>query len=310
MNAAAISYWDIGVINVWNSVSSAFATGAINKLVNSLPTGISIGNPEYAKNHAEIVAFDQKNDSTGTFNTLGANINTGAIGTILSGNLVPTIPSFNGADDLITFTYQDAQGGIDIGNQPVGTDLITGTGSSVGLVDSAEWSVWFRKGTRNTQCAGLVVNITAQGSTYPFADSVVLDAGAGYSSYQWSTGDNTQTITVYSPGVYTVVVTKNSCTLTSAGLTVGWPTGINTISANDVKIYPVPTNDMLSVDLKGVNGYVGIEIWDMTGRVLLTQNIRNATEQVNLSSLVQGVYMLKLRDETGSKTFTSKIIKD
>jgi len=310
LDSAAISYWDIGVINVWNSSNTSFATGAINKLVNSLPAGISIGNPEYSKNHADIVAFDQKNDSTGTYNTLGANINTGTIGTILSGNLVPSIPSYSGADNLITYTFQDGQGNLNIGTQAVGADFINGTGSASGLVDSAEWSVWFRKGTRNTQCEGLVVNITAIGSTYPFVDSVILDAGAGYSSYQWSTGDNTERITVYNPGSYNVVVTQNACTLTSAYLTVGSPLGINTVPANEVKIYPIPTTGLLSIDLIGTTGYLNAEVWDMTGRLLLSQSIKNAAENINLNNLANGVYMLRLKDDTGSKVYTSRIVKD
>lgn len=38
-------------------------------------------------------------------------------------------------------------------------------------------------------------------------DSVTLDAGAGYSSYAWSTGSSNQTITVSAAGVYEVTVT-------------------------------------------------------------------------------------------------------
>lgn len=39
-------------------------------------------------------------------------------------------------------------------------------------------------------------------------DSVVLDAGSGYSSYAWSTGSSSQTITVAAAGVYEVTVTN------------------------------------------------------------------------------------------------------
>lgn len=43
-------------------------------------------------------------------------------------------------------------------------------------------------------------------------DSKVLDAGAGFTSYQWSTGDISQTITINSPNTYSVTVTdENGC---------------------------------------------------------------------------------------------------
>jgi hypothetical protein len=60
--------------------------------------------------------------------------------------------------------------------------------------------------------------ITASGPlTFCQGDSVILDAGSGYSSYNWSTGASSQTITVYSSGTYTVAVSNASgCSDTSA----------------------------------------------------------------------------------------------
>lgn len=50
---------------------------------------------------------------------------------------------------------------------------------------------------------------------------VTLDAGAGFTSYQWSTGAATRTINASTPGQYTVTVANNAgCTGTSAPITV------------------------------------------------------------------------------------------
>lgn len=46
--------------------------------------------------------------------------------------------------------------------------------------------------------------------------SSVLDAGPGFSSYLWSTGETSQTITVSDPGTYSVVVSNGGCTATDA----------------------------------------------------------------------------------------------
>lgn len=42
-------------------------------------------------------------------------------------------------------------------------------------------------------------------------DSLLLDAGSGKDTYQWSTGDTTQTIYVQEPGTYWVVTVKDGC---------------------------------------------------------------------------------------------------
>jgi gliding motility-associated-like protein len=42
--------------------------------------------------------------------------------------------------------------------------------------------------------------------------AVVLDAGSGFSGYQWSEGSSTQQITVTQPGSYSVTVSQNGCT--------------------------------------------------------------------------------------------------
>ncbi|MCB2205015.1 VWA domain-containing protein [bacterium] len=53
--------------------------------------------------------------------------------------------------------------------------------------------------------------ITPAGSTVVCrGDSITLDAGAGYSSYKWNTGEETQTITVSNLGTFTVRVTNAS----------------------------------------------------------------------------------------------------
>src|SRR5437588_10804693 len=45
--------------------------------------------------------------------------------------------------------------------------------------------------------------------TFCQGGSVTLDAGAGFSSYLWSNGDTTRTITVATNGTFTVRVTRS-----------------------------------------------------------------------------------------------------
>jgi hypothetical protein len=230
-----VSYWDIGLMQVWNNAQNTWQdSGLVSKLINSLPDGISIANPVYSKNHANIVAFDYA-DTTGAFDAKGADLNTGTIGTILTGNSVPNVPSFSGEDDQVTYTAQDVSSNMIIGTTPLATDLINGNGAATSLVTKAEWSVWFR---------------------------------------------------------------------------VGFRTGVKNITTDNVKIYPVPASDKLVVQMSDNSSYTNIQIIDMTGRVVMTQDVISKTQQMNVASLQSGVYIIRLKDDSGNQTYTSRIVKN
>lgn len=90
--------------------------------------------------------------------------------------------------------------------------------------------------------------ITADGPlTVCAGDTVVLDAGSGYNSYSWVPGgQQTQTISVYSPGIYSVnVVDNNGCSGTSSNsLFVEVLSPIfAVITANGNTLYASPANE-------------------------------------------------------------------
>lgn len=74
-------------------------------------------------------------------------------------------------------------------------------------------------------------------------ESTLLDAGAGYQAYRWSSGDTTQTIEVSTPGIYTVTVTNGSgCTgtdqieVTMAPMPAPVISGNSTVCGNETTI--------------------------------------------------------------------------
>lgn len=72
-----------------------------------------------------------------------------------------------------------------------------------------------------------------------------------------------------------------------------------------LKAYPNPATSELNVSVDGAN-VVGVEITDVTGRVVSSQSLRSG--KVNVANLSKGVYFLRVKDDKGV-TRIQKFIK-
>ncbi len=142
-------YWDVSFIKVWNNAGNTFGDGTISKLFTGLPFGVSIGNPSFSKNSPNVLAFDYYDDNTGVFSVLGANIETGDVGTIFQQSVVGT-PCYSTNDNLMVFSGRDANNTTDvIGIVNLNPDKLTPAAQPVVFTDNAKWPVWFAAGTRD-----------------------------------------------------------------------------------------------------------------------------------------------------------------
>ena len=145
--------------------------------------------------------------------------------------------------------------------------------------------------------APLIVNISQNGN--------VLDAGPGFSSYQWLddnlnpiSGATSQQFTPTITGEYSVMVTDaEGCSATSFPI-MFITDGISEITTL-LQIYPNPTKDILNVHYQGFNiNY--IVILDMSGNIVLQKNNIKSNEsdlQLSLNQLPKGMYVLQLIGE-------------
>lgn len=79
------------------------------------------------------------------------------------------------------------------------------------------------------------------------------------------------------------------------------PAGIDAINTANVAIYPNPAYDVLNIEGDGIQM---VEMFDMNGRNVLTSM---TTGQISLTSLVNGVYVVRVTTDNGIRT--EKIVK-
>jgi PKD repeat protein len=96
-------------------------------------------------------------------------------------------------------------------------------------------SIWFAPSDFVTNQCTAAVNLAASDTIF-VCGNTTLDAGAGATVYNWSTGATTQTISVTSPGTYSVSVSNNCCTGTDNVVVVFLtpPTAAYTTSSNQL----------------------------------------------------------------------------
>ena len=143
-----------------------------------------------------------------TINTLPSVTVSVSAGTICNGE--STTITASGAS---TYSWSNGQTGSSITVSPTTTTLFTATGTdSNGCTSSGSTTI--------TVNALPTVEITGT-LTYCAGGSTTLTATAGLSSYLWSTGATTQSISVSTAGSYTVTGTdSNGCSATSSASTV------------------------------------------------------------------------------------------
>ncbi|WP_317896879.1 T9SS type A sorting domain-containing protein [Aurantibacillus circumpalustris] len=162
-----------------------------------------------------------------------------------------------------------------------------------------------------------IPTVSAVASSYQLCkgDDVTL-TGSGASSYRWSSNaslvqfGNPLVMTVQSSGGYTMTGTAaNGCSgNASFVIDVDECTGINELvnNQNDVKVYPNPTTGIFNITANGAE-IKSVDVFDLTGRIVFSDSMKNNTANINVSQLPNGVYSIKVK--TGETVKYLKIIK-
>jgi hypothetical protein len=153
-----------------------------------------------------------------------------------------------------------------------------------------------------------IVDSSATDTTFGFAYITVSSQGESYFA-TWSTGAYGDTLSMATAGTYTVYVVNQDGCSSSATVTITSTTGIIQINANqEVAVFPNPASNVLNVvsstDLTGNN----VQIYDATGRLVAGKVLEGPTNTINVSSLANGAYIMKIinkaNETVGQNKFT------
>lgn len=174
-------------------------------------------------------------------------------------------------------------------------------------------------GCSNTSSVSITVNsnpnVTASSSTSLICTGeVAVLTASGASSYTWSSGPISNTITV-SPTVttvYTVTGTDaNGCTNTNTvNLIVSWCTGINQTqtASTSISVYPNPNQGV--VIIKNNTGEImEYMIVDALGKIIMQSSLKGIETKVDITKQSNGIYQLIVL-RNGQTVYSSKIIKN
>ncbi len=176
----AVEYWDIGFLNVFDNGN--FAAGNIEKLFTGLPSGISIGNPTFAKNSPYIVAFDFREEGffSDNYQILGANIQTGDNDVIREGETW-AYPNYSVNDGQMIFDLP-YQGTTVLGIININANKISGDANSENFLFpngtiAEKWGVWFATGERDLVANENIALTELNGKIYPnpFDENLILE---------------------------------------------------------------------------------------------------------------------------------------
>ena len=101
------------------------------------------------------------------------------------------------------------------------------------------------------------------------------------------------------PGNYTVVIISTDGCSASSSPYPYFPTGIESLDEHAITIYPNPANGHLFIDVNERGKNNSIYIFDVTGHLVLKTEVMEGKNQVDISSLDKGIYMLSWQTDKG-----------
>ena len=86
-----------------------------------------------------------------------------------------------------------------------------------------------------------------------------------------------------------------------------YSTDINNESLFDFKVYPIPTNNFLQVEIKSNQEQLPFRMIDLTGRIVKSGQLNQGSNLIQMEELSSGVFFIEI--ENSGETIARKVIK-
>ena len=159
-NGEDLEYWDIGIMEVWDSEKNRFGSGNIFRLYSQIPENVNIAYPSISKTTNNILAFDYIEEIDGEFYPyiVLLDIEKGDFNFFENNSLDYSIPSFATLDNQIIYTKVDQEGSSDIYSRQISDFLVPSDQESL-LIPFADYGIWFNQGQRDFDKDGVLDDI-------------------------------------------------------------------------------------------------------------------------------------------------------
>ena len=176
--------------------------------------------------------------------------------------------------------------------------------------------IWtYNDGLGNVMSQAQQVVVNALDNTVTGSTNTITANGSGY-TYQWIDCDNnndtipgatSQSFTPTSTGNYAVIVSVGNCVDTSDCYYLTM-IGVGELTNNkDILVYPNPVKDQLVIQQEHL-GKIQVEIFDATGKRIMSLAGNSQKTLVNVNDLSSGIYYVRVYSD--GRAWSQKIIKE
>jgi len=325
-----LTYWDVGILKVWDLKSNNWGDGTIEKLFTNLPEGVSIGNPIFSKNSPYIIAFDYIDNSgvNTDYAVLGTNIISNSTKVIVTNSKLG-FPNYSKTDSKLIVDGEDALSNENIYVMNLNADKISISGTASLVIPDAKWGYWYATGNRSLLSSSKDILAFSISNTNPITTAVIN--GTGVTAVVPANADITKLIATFSLSydasakVASIVqlsgVTSNNFTNnvnymitaqdgSTKNYTVTITKGAIGINQGDYSrqamIYPNPFGEVINIEFKGEFSF---ELLDLSGKNILEGN-KWTSDRITIDTreIKQGIYFMRISNDSGNYIY--KMIKE